>query len=74
MKERIDSDVSKGSATIEQHNIISESITSQKVSLVTEKHEKSQKSARLDFLGAKGVVYLSSDYRIIVGDQASTSN
>ena len=33
MKERIDLDVSKGSATkAEQHNIISESITSQKKS------------------------------------------
>jgi hypothetical protein len=41
MKERIDSDVSKGSATkAEQHNILFESITSQKTSLATEKHEK----------------------------------
>jgi len=38
MKERIDSDVSKGSATkAEQHNILSKSITSQKTSLATEK-------------------------------------
>ena len=74
-KVRIDSDVSKGSATkAEQHNILSESITSQKTSLATEKHGKRQKIARLDFLGAKGVVHLSSDYRIIDGDQAPTSN
>jgi hypothetical protein len=39
-----------------------------------EKHEKRQKSARLDFLGAKGAVHLSSDYYIIDGDQAPTSN
>jgi hypothetical protein len=57
MKERFDSDVSKGLATkAEQHNILSESITSQKIILVIEKHEKRQKSTRLDFLGAKGVV------------------
>jgi len=75
MKERIDSDVSKGSATkAKQYNILSESITSQKTSLATEKHGKRQKLARLDFLGAKGVVHLSSDYRIIDGDQAPTSN
>jgi hypothetical protein len=50
MKERFDSDVSKGSATkAEQHNIFSESITSQKTSLVIEKHKKQQKSARLTF-------------------------
>jgi hypothetical protein len=41
MKERFDSDVSKASAIkAEQHNILSESITSQKISLVTEKHGK----------------------------------
>jgi hypothetical protein len=41
MKERFDSDVSKGSAIkAEQNNILSESITSQKTSLVTEKHGK----------------------------------
>jgi hypothetical protein len=41
MKERIDLDISKGSATkAEQHNILSKSITSQKTSLTTEKHEK----------------------------------
>jgi hypothetical protein len=39
-----------------------------------EKHGKRQKSARLDFLGAKGVVHLSSDYYIIDGDQTPTSN
>jgi hypothetical protein len=50
------------------------SITSSKTSLVTEKHGKWQKSARLDFLGAKGVVHLFSDYYIIDGDQAPTSN
>jgi hypothetical protein len=33
-----------------------------------------KKSARLDFLGAKGVVYLSSDYHIIDGDQSPMSN
>jgi hypothetical protein len=75
MKERFDSDVSKGLATkAEQHNILSESITSSKTSLVTEKHGKRQKSARLDFSGAKGVVHLSSDYYIIDGDQTPTSN
>jgi hypothetical protein len=74
-KVRIDSDVSKGSATkAKQHSIISESITSQEISLATEKHEKHQKPARLDFSGAKGVVQLSSDYHIIDGDQAPTSN
>jgi hypothetical protein len=75
MKERFNSDVSKGSATkAEQHNILFESIISQKTSFVTEKHGKRQKSVRLDFLGTKGVVYLSSDYHIINGDQAPTSN
>ena len=75
MKEIIDSDVSKGSATkAEQYNILSESITSQKISLAIENHEKRQKPARLDFSGAKGVVHLSSNYRIIDGDQAPTSN
>ena len=50
MKEIIDSDVSKGSATkAEQYNILSESITSQKTSLAREKHGKCQKPARLDF-------------------------
>jgi hypothetical protein len=39
-----------------------------------EKHEKRQKLARLDFLGAKGAIHLSSDYYIIDGDQAPTSN
>jgi hypothetical protein len=75
MKERFDSDVSKGSATkAEQHNILSKSIISQKTSLVTEKYRKRQKSTRPDFSGAKGVVYLSSDYHIIDGYQAPTSN
>ena len=75
MKEIIDSNVSKGSAIkAEQYNILSESITSQKISLATEKHGKRQKPARLDFLGAKGVVHLSSDYCIIDGDQTPTSN
>ena len=75
MKERIDLDVSKGSTTkTEQHNILSESITSQKTSLATEKHGKRQKPARLDFLGAKGVVHLSSDYYISDGDEAPASN
>ena len=45
-----------------------------KTSLATEKHGKRQKPARLDFSGAKGVVHLSSVYRIIDGDQAPTSN
>jgi hypothetical protein len=75
MKERIDSDVSKGSATkVEQYNIPFESITSRETSLATEKHEKCKKIARIDFSRAKGVVHLSSDYRIIDGDQAPTSN
>jgi hypothetical protein len=75
MKERFDSDVSKGLATkAKQHNILSESIISQKISLVTKKHGKRQKSARLDFSGAKGVIHLSSDYYIIDGDQAPISN
>ena len=73
-KERIDSDVTKGSAIkAEQQNILSESNTSQKTSLATEKHEKRKKIARLDFLGAKGVVHLSSDYYIMDGDQTATS-
>jgi hypothetical protein len=75
MKERIDSDVGKCLATkAEQHNILSKSITSQKTSLAIEKFGKRQKSARLDFSGAKGVVYLSIDYHIIDGDQAPISN
>ena len=75
MKEIIDLDVSKGSATkAEQYNILSKSITCQKTSLATEKHGKCQKPARLDFSWAKGVVHLSSDYYIINGDQAPTSN
>jgi hypothetical protein len=38
MKEKFDSDVSKGSATkAKQHNILFESITSQKTSLIIEK-------------------------------------
>jgi len=70
----IDLDATKGSATkAEQQNILSESITSQKTSLATEKHEKRKKIARLDFLGAKVVVYLSSDYYIMDGDQTPTS-
>jgi hypothetical protein len=74
MNERIDSDVSKGLATkAKQHNILSESITYQETSLAIEKHEKHKKIARLDFLGAKGVVHLSSDYYIIDGDQAPTN-
>jgi hypothetical protein len=75
VKERNDSDVRKGSAIkAEQHNILSESITYQKTSLAIEKQGKRQKSARLNFLGTKGVVYLSSDYRIIDEDQAPISN
>ena len=75
MKERIDSDRTKGLATkAEQHNILSESTTYQQTSLATEKHEKRKKIARLHFSGDKGVVHLSSDYRIIDGDQAPTSN
>jgi hypothetical protein len=75
MKEKIDSDISKGLATkAKQHNILSESITSQKISLATEKCGKCQKSTRLDFSGAKGAVYLSSDYHIIDADQAPISN
>jgi hypothetical protein len=71
MKERIDSDVSKGLATkAEQHNILSESITSQKTSLATEKHGQCSKLARLDFSGVKRVVHLSSDYHIIDRDQS----
>jgi hypothetical protein len=54
--------------------IPSESIISQKTSLAIEKHGKRQKSARLDFSGAKGVIHLSSDYYIIDGDQAPKSN
>jgi hypothetical protein len=60
MKERIDSNVSKGSATkAKQHNTLSESTISQKTTLATEKHEKRQKSARLDFQELKGLyIYL----------------
>jgi hypothetical protein len=61
-KVRIDSDVSKGSATkAEQHNTLFESITSRRTSLTTEKHEKRMKPAILDFSGAKGVMHLSSE-------------
>jgi hypothetical protein len=75
MKEIIDLDVSKGSATkAEQHNILSKSITSRRTSLATEKHEKRMKPARLDFSGAKGVIHLSSNYRISDGDQAPMRN
>jgi hypothetical protein len=75
MKERIDLDVSKGSATkAEQYNILSELITSRVTSPATEKYEKRKKPARLDFSGAKGVIHLSRDYRIIDVDQAPTSN
>jgi hypothetical protein len=59
MKQRIDLDPSKCSATkAEQHNIYSESITSRETSLATEKHEKHKKIVRFDFLGAKGIVCL----------------
>jgi hypothetical protein len=75
MKERIDSDVSKGSATkAKQHNIPFESITSRETSIAIEKHEKRKKIGRLDFSRDKGVVHLSSDYCINDGDQAPTSN
>jgi hypothetical protein len=74
MKERVDSDVRKGSASkAEQHNIFFESITSQKTSLAIEKHEKRKKIARLDFSRAKGVVHFASDYYIIDGDQTPIS-
>jgi hypothetical protein len=74
MKERINLDISKGSAIkAEQHNILFESITYQETSFATEKHEKRKKIARLDFSGAKGVAHLSSDYYIIDGDQAPIS-
>jgi hypothetical protein len=74
MKEKINSDVSKSSATkAEQHNIPFKSITSRETSLATKKHEKCKKIARLDFSGVKGVVHLSSDYHIIDEDQAPTS-
>ena len=62
-KERIGSDISEFSADkAEQHNIDSEPIPSQETSLAVGKHGKRKKLARLDFLEAKGVVYLSSDY------------
>jgi hypothetical protein len=65
-KVRIDSVVTKYSATkAKQHNILSESITSQKTSLAIEKHGKHKKPTKLDFSRAKGVVFLSSDYHII---------
>jgi hypothetical protein len=47
---------------------------SRETSLPTEKHEKRKKLARLDFSGAKGVIHLFSDYRIIDEDQAPISN
>jgi hypothetical protein len=75
MKERIDLDISKDSATkAKQHNILSESITYQKISLAIEKYGKRQKPTRLDFSGAKGIIHLSCDYHIIDRDQAPTSN
>lgn len=62
-KERIGSDISECSADkVEQHNIDSEPIPSLETSLAIGKHGKRKKLARLDFLEAKGVVYLSSDY------------
>jgi len=65
-KVRINSIATKCSATkARQHNILSESITSQKTSLAIEKHGKHKKPAKIDFSGAKGVVFLSSDYHII---------
>jgi hypothetical protein len=71
---RLDSDMSKSSAfKVKQHNITSESITSQETSLATEKHVKHKKSARLDFSGVKGTIYLSSDYCIINEDQVPKS-
>jgi hypothetical protein len=71
---RIDSDMSESSAfKAKQHNITSGSITSQETSLATEKHGKHKKSARLDFSGVKGTIYLSSDYCIINEDQVPKS-
>jgi hypothetical protein len=60
MKERFDSDVSKGSATkAEQHNILSESITSSKTSLVTEKQGNDRNQLDLIFQELKGLyIYL----------------
>jgi hypothetical protein len=53
---RFDSDVSKGLATkAEQHNILSESITSQKISLVTEKHGNDRNQLDLIFEELKGL-------------------
>ena len=55
MKEIIDSDVSKGSATkAKQYNILSESIKSQETSPAAEKRRKCKKLPRLKFSGAKG--------------------
>jgi hypothetical protein len=76
-KERVDSDISGCSVDkTERNNIHSESVSSQGTSLVVAKHGKHKKLARLDFSGAKGVVHLSGDYRIIDQsdkDQAPTS-
>jgi hypothetical protein len=74
MKETIDSDVSKGSATKPNNTISFLNQSHPKKSLATEKHEKRKKPARVDFSGAKGVKHLSSDYRIIDVDQGPTSN
>jgi hypothetical protein len=70
-KEKVDSDISECLADkTKQNSIHSESTySSQGTSLVVAKHGKRKKLARLDFLGAKGVAHLSSDYRIIDGPQ-----
>jgi len=65
-KEKVDSDISECSADkTKLNNIHSESIPSPETSLVVAKHGKHKKLARLDFLGAKGVVYLFNDYRVV---------
>ena len=65
-KEKVDSDISECSADkTKQNNIHSESIPSQETSLVVAKHGKRKKLARLDFSGAKGLVYLFNDYHVV---------
>ena len=66
-KEKVGSDINECSAIrTKQHNIHSKQISSQETSLAVEKRGKHKKLARLDFSGPKEVVYLSSDYCVVL--------
>lgn len=64
--EKIDSDMNNGSVInkAEQNVTCSKYIPSQETNLAVKKHVKHKKIAILDFSGAKGVVYLPSEYRV----------